>query len=75
MNLNTQLLELDEAVCRLSWGVNAVGAVSQAILCVGHAYADGLHAVWEYLYDALDSLRSNLDLLMEQSRPAAPQPQ
>ena len=40
----------------------------------GHAYADGLHAVWEYLYDALDSLRSNLDLLMEQSRPAAPQP-
>ena len=31
MNIQTQLLELDDAVERLSWGINAVGAVAQAI--------------------------------------------
>ena len=74
MNLQTQLLELDDAVDRLSWGINAVGAVSQAISTEGHDYAEGLFAVWEYLYDAHTSVRSRLDLLMEQSHIQAPQP-
>ena len=74
MNLQTQLLELDDAVERLSWGISAVGAVTQAISAAGHDYAEGLFAVWEYLYDAHTSVRSRLDLLMEQSHIQAPQP-
>ena len=69
MNLQAQLLELNDAVDRLSWGVNVVGAVAQAISSEGHAYAEGLFAVWEYLYDAHTSVRSDLDLLMKQNKP------
>ena len=69
MNLQAQLLELNDAVDRLSWGVNAVGAVAQAISSEGHACAEGLFAVWEYLYDAHTSVRSDLDLLMKQNKP------
>ena len=50
-------------------GVNAVGAVAQAISSEGHACAEGLFAVWEYLYDAHTSVRSDLDLLMKQNKP------
>ena len=71
MNLQAQLLELNDAVDRLSWGVNAVGAVAQAISSEGHSYADGLQAVWDYLYDAHASVRSQLDLLLTQNRPQA----
>ena len=45
MKLYTQLLDLDEAVDRLGWGVNAVGAVAQAIQSEGNAYSGGLQAV------------------------------
>ena len=74
MNIQTQLLELDDAVERLSWGINAVGAVAQAISAAGRDYAEGLFAVWEYLYDAHVSVRSSLNLLMEQNHIQAPQP-
>ena len=46
-----------------------MGAVAQAISSEGHAYAEGLFAVWEYLYDAHTSVRSDLDLLMKQNKP------
>ena len=67
MNLQTQLLELDDAVERLSWGINAVGAVAQAISAAGRDYAEGLFAVWEYLYDVHASAHSCLSLLLEQN--------
>ena len=67
MNIQTQLLELDDAVERLNWGINAVGAVAQAISAAGRDYAEGLFAVWEYLYDAHASARSCLCLLLEQN--------
>ena len=67
MNIQTQLLELDDAVERLNWGINAVGAVAQAISAAGRDYAEGLFAVWEYLYDAHASARSCLSLLLEQN--------
>ena len=67
MNIQTQLLELDDAVERLSWGINAVGAVAQAISAAGRDYAEGLFAVWEYLYDAHASARTCLSLLLEQN--------
>ena len=67
MNIQTQLLELDDAVERLSWGINAVGAVAQAISAAGRDYAEGLFAVWEYLYDAHASARACLSLLLEQN--------
>ena len=69
MKLYTQLLDLDEAVDRLGWGVNAVGAVAQAIQSEGNAYSGGLQAVWEYLYGAHTSVRPDLDLLMMQNKP------
>ena len=43
-DLRTKLLDLDEDLERLTWGVQAARAVSAAI-SLDHAYGEGLYAV------------------------------
>ena len=50
-DLRTKLLDLDEDLERLTWGVQAARAVSAAI-SLDHAYGEGLYAVSDYLYEA-----------------------
>lgn len=50
-DLRTKLLDLDEDLERLTWGVQAARAVSAAI-SQDHAYGEGLYAVSDYLYEA-----------------------
>lgn len=61
MELRCALLELDEDVERLSRGVNAVWAVCKAIQHSQSDYAKGLWAVWEYLDEADEAVRRQLD--------------
>lgn len=49
-DLRTKLLDLDEDMERLTWGVQAARAVSAAI-SLDHAYGEGLYAVSDYLYE------------------------
>ena len=61
LELRCALLELDEDVERLSRGVNAVWAVCEAIQHSQSDYAKGLWAVWEYLDEADEAVRRQLD--------------
>lgn len=47
-DLRTKLLDLDEDLERLTWGVQAARAVSAAI-SQDHSYGEGLYAVSDYL--------------------------
>ncbi len=68
MSLRSQLIDLDDSFNRLTRGVNAVGAMARAADSEGDTFADGLHAVWEYLSDAQDEARYKLDqCLLEDS--------
>ena len=49
-DLRTKLLDLDEDLERITWGVQAARAVSAAI-SLDHAYGEGLYAVSDYLYE------------------------
>ena len=49
-DLRTKLLDLDEDLERLTWGVQAARAVSAAI-SQDHSYGEGLYAVSDYLYE------------------------
>lgn len=66
-DLRTKLLDLDEDLERLTWGVQAARAVSAAI-SLDHAYGEGLYAVSDYLYEAQKKMRGDLDLCLAQVR-------
>ena len=66
--LCSALLDLDEAVDRLSRGVNAVGGMCAAVDTDQNYYAQGLYAVWEYLREADDGVRRRLDLCLERMK-------
>ena len=62
-----KLLDLDEDLERLTWGVQAARAVSAAI-SLDHAYGEGLYAVSDYLYEVQEKMRGDLDLCLAQVR-------
>ena len=67
-DLRTKLLDLDEDLERLTWGVQAARAVSAAI-SLDHAYGEGLYAaVSDYLYEVQEKMRGDLDLCLAQVR-------
>ena len=82
-DLRTKLLDLDEDLERLTWGVQAARAVSAAI-SLDHAYGEGLYAVSDYLYEAQkkfsvryrclpDAIRSLTEALHHPSHRTRPQ--
>ena len=66
-DLRTKLLDLDQDLERLTWGVQAARAVSAAI-SQDHAYGEGLYAVSDYLYEVQEKIRGDLDLCLAQVR-------
>ena len=68
MDIQSELLDLDEAVERLSWGVSAVGAVCEAAELTRNHYAPGLCALWEYLHDTERTIRRKLDRCIGEER-------
>ena len=66
-DLRTKLLDLDEDLERLTWGVQAARAVSAAI-SQDHSYGEGLYAVSDYLYEVQEKMRGALDLCLAQVR-------
>ncbi|RKI70502.1 hypothetical protein D7V91_02565 [bacterium 1xD42-67] len=54
------LIELEGPVRRISGGINAIGIMTMGLAQAADPYADGFHAVWNYLVDAERDLQTQL---------------
>lgn len=65
MELHEALLALEEPVCRLSGGINAIGVMSMGLSMAKDPYADGSNAVWDYMIDADRDLQKRVQICLE----------
>ena len=65
MSLREELLDLDIAVSQVSRGANAVAAMSRGLDRVDDPYADGFYAVSDYLTEAVQILRKQMDACLK----------
>ena len=68
-DLYSALLDLDEDLERLARGIKAAEAVAAAI-SQSSVYGDGLFAVSDYLDEAQEQMRRDLDLCLERLKAA-----
>ena len=61
MSLREELDALSTAACDISQGINALEAMAMGLSSAKDPYADGLNALYNYLYDADQELRKHLD--------------
>ena len=59
------LLDLEEPLDRLSCGVNAMGLMVLGLAQAHEPYADGFHAVWDYLRTAESDVQKVLAEIVE----------
>lgn len=62
------LLDLEDPLCRLYDGVNAVYAFCLAMEHSNHELAGGLWAVWQYLYQQSETVRRQYDAGLKQCK-------
>ncbi len=61
------LLELEEPLRRISCGINAVELMVQGLGRVMDPYADGFHAIWDYLWSAESAVQEVVALMKSSS--------
>ena len=67
LELQSALLDLEEDLERLAWGLKAAEAVSET-LAPSSSYGEGLYAVCDYLFEAEKNMRRDLDRCLERIR-------
>lgn len=65
MSLKEALLDLDTAAHNISKGVNAVQLMSQGLNRTLDPYADGFDALCDYLLEADEALRRQVDICLK----------
>ena len=65
MSLQKQLLDLDETVNQISRGINAVNLMSMGLDRRLDPCMDGFDAICDYLEDASQTLRNQLDACLK----------
>ena len=67
LELQSALLDLEEDLERLAWGLKAAEAVSE-MLAPSSSCGEGLYAVCDYLFEAEKNMRRDLDRCLERIR-------
>ena len=67
LELQSALLDLEEDLERLVWGLKAAEAVSET-LAPSSSCGEGLYAVCDYLFEAEKNMRRDLDRCLERIR-------
>ncbi|WP_251316945.1 hypothetical protein [Flintibacter muris] len=61
MDQNDLLMELEEVLCRFTWGLNAIELMALGLARTGNPYSGGFQAVWLYLQETSAEAKSLLD--------------
>lgn len=65
MELQEAVLALEEPARKISDGINAIGAMTMGLTLAKDPYADGLNAMWNYLFDVNQELQAKIQSCLE----------